>query len=362
MGCTTVTHADVVGRLDLIQARNDASRANTRCYLLLDRFLTDDAAPLATPRTSEPGPGTLTINQPANMEIVNNRLVALAGVADKGATSISSYAYTAGRAFGVDVWGINGRVDLLVGPSPGEYDIEIIGGTSVLFVRGPFGALNTGPFTTSLPLTAWIVRRASGGLFYIVSNKLRWVHNGADVANWFVRLNAAVSGWDFIVDDLRIIDFDGLWSQEYGIATNRVASPTSGVSTTSTADALVEFTWTPVAAETLEFDVRRTDANNRWVIRCDQAGATIKLIERNAGAETERDSDAQTWTPGTPYRIVVAMEGADMRNFVNDTAQNAYTSATFNQTATGVQVSGFTTGSNLICWPRDLTYIIPPNF
>jgi len=38
----------------------------------------------------------------------------------------------------------------------------------------------------------------------------------------------------------------------------------------------------------------------------------------------------------------------------NGIKQN-YTSATFNNTATGVKVTGHTVGANLICWPQSVT-------
>lgn len=43
------------------------SLASAINYLLLDRFTTDRAAPLPSPRSCEPGPGTLTISDPASV-------------------------------------------------------------------------------------------------------------------------------------------------------------------------------------------------------------------------------------------------------------------------------------------------------
>lgn len=44
----------------MIPVRADDTRPFRR-YLLLDRFLVDQAAPLESPRTCQPGPGQLTI-------------------------------------------------------------------------------------------------------------------------------------------------------------------------------------------------------------------------------------------------------------------------------------------------------------
>lgn len=123
--------------------------------------------------------------------------------------------------------------------------------------------------------------------------------------------------------------------------------------TTSEANALIEQTWTAVTDETWELSTRRTDDDNRWIVRCDQAGSTIKLIERNAGVETERSSAAQTWTNGTQYRLVVVQDGDAIRTYVANVAKNSYTSASFNNTATGVETDK--AGSNLVTYPRTLS-------
>jgi hypothetical protein len=155
------------------------------------------------------------------------------------------------------------------------------------------------------------------------------------------------------VDFLRVTQLSPPWNTDYGIATNRVATTSAVSETTSEANALIEHTITAATGVTQELSIRRTDDDNRWVIRMDQAGSTIKLIERNGAAETERSSAAQTWTNGTAYRVVAIADGNAIRSFVADVARNAYTSATFNNTATGVQVSH--AGSDLVAWPRVLS-------
>jgi hypothetical protein len=156
-----------------------------------------------------------------------------------------------------------------------------------------------------------------------------------------------------------VVQLPAPWNSAYGIATNRTASPVTGNSLTHEVDCVIDFTWTAATNEVLEIDLRRTGADNRWIVRCDQAGSTIKLIERNGGTETERASAAQTWTNGTVYRILAYADGntiftkaGTVGNIGN---KNSYASATFNNTATIAMVSGFATGTNFVAWPRTLT-------
>ena len=153
---------------------------------------------------------------------------------------------------------------------------------------------------------------------------------------------------------------DTRWTADYGLATSRVAAPTTGATATMTKDAVVEFTWTPAASEILEISVRMTDADNRWIWRCDQANSTLKLFERNAGTETQRATKAKTWTAGTAYRFQLFANYLTHTCVVDNVWQSVtYRDSTFNHEATGVMVAGFATGSNLACYPMNLDIPIP---
>jgi len=120
-------------------------------------------------------------------------------------------------------------------------------------------------------------------------------------------------------------------------ATNYHASLSSGTTTTMEANAYLEATWQAVTGETIDFMFRRTDDNNCWIIRGSQAGSTVKLIQKEAGIETERVSQAQTWTNGTSYIIKVMVYGNIVSLAVDASNKSGYNSATFNNGATGVK-------------------------
>ena len=108
-------------------------------------------------------------------------------------------------------------------------------------------------------------------------------------------------------------------------------------------------TWAAVTGQVLELSTRQTDTDNRWIIRCDQAGSTIKIIERNAGTETERATAAQTFTNGVSYRVSISQFGNTISTSVDVSAKASYASAAFNNTATIVTTNR--AGTNLVTWP-----------
>lgn len=136
---------------------------------------------------------------------------------------------------------------------------------------------------------------------------------------------------------------------------NAQYSATPGAGTTLTAatkESLIEFTWTPAAADVLDLDFLRLDANNRWIVRCDQAAGTIALIERNQGTETSRSSTTQTWTAATPYRIVILQDVKEIRISVANVGKLAVTGANAGFRSGGSDVRVSLAGAALTVRPK----------
>lgn len=343
-------------------------------WLLLDRFTTDAVAPLASPRTCEPGPGTLTLVQTdGSFATSGGQLVVTAQSSSVwGDLSLvgASQARSAGRALLATVqnwtdtfgWiGFNNDATPADSATAGVDAIRTDQTPRLLNAVTNGTTIITGlQFALSTTYQIAVVHRAAG-CFHFVSGgafgtfptmTLIWVGNAGTGAGFPALSYHSQRG---NVDDFRVIDLGGSFATSTGIATAVSATPSNPTALTGTADGLIEFSWTVATGETLELDVRRTDADNRWIVRCDQGGSTIKLIERNATIETERASAAQTWTNGVQFRIVVLMQGTLIKTFVANAARASYSSATFNQAATGVNVAGFATGAGLIAWPGTVT-------
>jgi hypothetical protein len=154
------------------------------------------------------------------------------------------------------------------------------------------------------------------------------------------------------VDDMRIVNLPAPFDSNYGIVTSR--NPTMAANGTSThlANALIEVTKSFSAAEVYRLSFRMSDADNLWAYDITQGNPNglMKLIERNSGVETTRVSQTVACPLGNNY-LGVAFDTAVMHpNRPGLGAGNIYSSATFNQTATGMKTGADVTNFN--SYPR----------
>lgn len=190
--------------------------------------------------------------------------------------------------------------------------------------------------------------------------RLLYVHRGTvDGIFKLARLTGASVG--SVLPTFRAINLLGksALAADYSAATDRQIAPATGATFIMQADSIVDFTWTAALLEVTEIWVRKTDATNAWIVRANVATATIKLIELNAGVETERASAVQVFTASSNYRIVVRCDAAWIRVIVNNATGIEYTSATFNQTASAGLVQGFANSVELSVWPVCVTGLLP---
>lgn len=339
--------------------------------LLYDAFTTDDAAPITTPRTAEPGPGTGTVTDTGNyLSISGSRLLfgnTTSAWVDPRIV-YDSFARAAGRVLFFKITTSTACVSgwytgTAGGSSNSRLALYLSNATTLHLYNGSQIELGL-TLTTSQEYQIALVLQAAGGFGLI--------KGGSQFADWTLlaidRITSTTPLYPCFAqngegpqyyDDLGVADLGGNWASAYGIATQRSASASAGDTLSHTADAIVEATWTAVTSETLDFDVRRTDNDNRWIIRCSQGGSTVKLIEEVAGVETERGSAAQTWTNATAYRITVRMSGSRIQVWVGfaaaaaTTSKIVYASASFNATAVLSKVDK--TVTEYISWPVTIT-------
>jgi hypothetical protein len=326
-------------------------------FLLDDEFVTTEVAPMATPRACEPGPGSLVISDPANkIHISADDLIFDAGNNSVN-TNVTSAAIAHSPGFALIFRGrvVTGQFDFGFGTAAytRRDSFEIAQPTGAIYTGGGISVTALIPIVNNTVYNFTIIRAQSGGAYFVANDVLYWYDNTVNVAAllaWAAVYAPTSSGrlayW-------RHAQLPAPWTTDYGIATARVALPAVNETITAEANANIEQTWQAVTGETWELSVRRTDADNRWIIRCDQAGSTIKLIKREAGAESELDSKAQTWTNGTSYRVWVTLDGNRITTYVANAIKNNYASAAFNNAATGVHTNK--AGANLIAWPRVLS-------
>lgn len=211
--------------------------------------------------------------------------------------------------------------------------------------------------------TCGIIMRTTGAHFVIKGGQFKvwtrfWVSNtgtGNALYPAMTHGTTAVSGVG--ADLVQQADSIGQWATQYGTADSHYATSTNGQTLTAPVNALVEHTIVAATGVTQELWVRRIDASNGWIVRCNQGSSTVKLIELNAGVETERATAAQTWTNGTSYRIVVLANQQKFRVHVGTTYKFAYLSQTgFASGQTGVYVSH--AGTELNTWDVNPTLLV----
>lgn len=344
-------------------------------YLLLARFGTDIAAPLPASLPVDVG-GPLTVVQNDGQFSKSGGALAiptqgtplwgdqgfygpgLARVA--GRTLLATFRRTTVNkdAFPI-AWmktqtvdlssGINGAAGLYV------YDYLMLDGTTAnLSLGATFLAQNT-------TYDVAIVLRGAGAFFFVRGGVfINWTLIWVLATGTTTPLYPTFSNFNIVgtLDNFRVVDlgtYDSRFLTDYGIATNRLTSPAAGATTTSEADALVEYTVTTLpSALVLDVHIRKQDATNYWEIRLDTTG-NLYLTEVVAGVRTQR---AATGGTANGHRVVIIAEGTTIKGYSNNTLRWTYSSAANFATATGVVVAALGTGgaiSELVCWPRTLS-------
>lgn len=341
-------------------------------YLLRDEFRTDDALPITSPRTCEPGPGTLEAVTPAAWGIVNQIAQTTQGTGFTQ-TLFSSTTFPREAGLALVAKGVTGK--------PGESGSGVIAGAG-------FGTTNTVIPTTHSSYTTigyhvgsilgnaitgmqalvnggrrdyMTILRASGSFHLVRGDKFsNWTLYYVSPLGTNTPLYAGLFGYNLAgysgqFSGVDIFQLAAPWITDYGVATAVTASPgADAVQSHSIRHALVEFTWTPNASEVLNLYVRRTDDSNSIIVRCDEAANTIRVWKIEAGVETAVSSAAaQTFDAGTSYRIFVMMNYLEIITHVNDVGKNFVTNSPYNVDAAGAKVN--LAGTNFISWPFLLT-------
>lgn len=342
----------------------------TIVYLLQDLFTTNQAAPLTSPRTCEPGPGTLSILDTTNkLFIAGNQLTWMTGSSEGNPMALTvTGVFT--RSLGLCITGkLNGNENGRIKFSPttsiaanSAHDhvywsgVSLRVGAGTPIVRGANTGINP----------VYLMCRTNG--YFIVQDvsgtkSLLWVFGGTTqpLGTKLFGMTGPTSGASGTVDNLYVAQLPAPYNTDTGLASSISASPPSGTQLSHPADGGAEVVWMAATGTTCELWVRMTDASNGWIIRASQPGSTIKIIEKNAGVETERASSAITLTAGTSYRFYAVFfsnqiwVNANALN-VNDATLINYQSASFNNTATLAMVAvNIGALSNFITWPRTLS-------
>ena len=333
-------------------------------YLMLfyDTFTTDDAAPISSPRTAEPGPGTIAITDAANiMSLASGGLVINGTASGTNTGFLVSDAITraAGRAFSQWLTSLTaagiGRLGLGTSMASGSFTHRISPATTNM--AGYEGTTLTHTVPASYPCAITVVERATGA-FYLLGSKLFWVARAGTgdpkPLSWFAASQAPNMNFAAIqVADLISMNAD---SKVYSYFD---ATPTANDTATMEADAIIEFDWVCATDETLVIEFRKVDDDNLLKLVCSQADSTMRVYKRISGTDTGTTmSGTPTFVNGTTYRLTIICDGTKIYVY-NNLAYVGVATVTDFATATGVKVSGFAAGANLYTWKTNLAALMP---
>lgn len=284
-------------------------------WLLRDDFLTDEAAPLASPRTCEPGPGTLTITDNGNLLSIAAGTLKYANASPAiGAIGVQAGALARlpGRVIQARItapttaptfpvwlgWWRNTNLSYLSGANVAHgFYVEsstwrIVNNATILNLQRAFSVNVTYDLTIVLRTTGshYLVK---GGIF--TDWTLLWTSAEDNTASLHPTLAPASGGQNSFAsyDFIHARDLPAPFDTDYGIATFNVATPVSGTSYTATADAITDLTITAPnpLAESAGFRYRYADDNNCWNAYLNSAGSA-RLDSVSAGVATNRISVA----------------------------------------------------------------------
>lgn len=337
-------------------------------YQLRDQFTTPDDAPLTSPRTCEPGPSTLVFTDTGNkLSIANGVLVKTGGTFK--VLSGSAFSRANGTSFFSRVKMTTSAHDGIFGTS--EDGTNVVDGinlrSDLLYIKsGGSDIYNAGTLNGILNSVhdLLVVQRSTGAYLFIRGGPFsKWhllypgISGSGASAKWIYKnVTATDTG---TIDDAVVTQVAGIFSGDYDFAAYRSATPTSPISCTATPNALVEFTWTPASSEIMEIYLRQIDASNRIILRCDQTAGRVYLYRVTAGVETNLFNQAQIWTIGTPYRVVVECHMSKFNLFINN-AFKVFATSIVNEFGTGYGASGFATGSNFVVYNKGVTNFPAP--
>jgi hypothetical protein len=320
-------------------------------YLFRDEFTTDLTAGNVNGTAAEPGPGTRSVvDSGSYMTITSSQLYTTnhAGAfTDPRFYVNDGQARVCGKALffqvKTDIASIGGWFsDTLGATGKSVLSLYQLNGTTAQSFPGGDTADAT---TVNTVYSVACILRGTGGYIVVKGGSqyptwtLIWPHLLGTTTPLYP-LFSGNGGGAIWRDNIGVTQLPAPFNTDDGIATQTMNPASVNDTITHEANAILHGVWAAVTGEVWELSVRRTDDDNRWIVRCTQADSTIKLIEMNAGGETERSSAAQTWTNGTSYRVVVRMVGNTIKTLVavvstsSPSSKNSYTSATFNNTAT----------------------------
>ncbi len=334
-------------------------------FLFRDDFPVDEAAPLATPRTADPGPGIGTIVDTTNVaDIVSEELVLENNVIGNPGYWGDVQTRVNGIVTMVEMDNTTGfrRSEIGFGSAQSGGLADFIrfrpSSTTVCQTRNISAVTLAGVNVTTGIVRGAVILQDSRVIFLANDNifsewTFLWVSEAIYAGVFFpAAINSSQTPVKFSY--LRCAILDSPWDIDFGAATEVLAGARSAGDTfTHEADCLIEFEVTTVpAALQIEQRFRIQDASNFWQVTIDSTGA-LDLDEVVATVVTQRGTAAGVIVNGD--RIVIIADDETIRVYEANVLRITYALAVNFKTETAGELETEGTGgavSDIISWPR----------
>lgn len=342
-------------------------------YLLKDLFTTAESAPLTSPRTCEPGPGTLTIVDTGNtLDISAGKVVPNAVVIGNGDPSIRTTDSLI-RSTGAGIIFKGARNYQSVGGAttnsiylgygvdntPVFTDMSGMGITTNEVLGVSTGNIKSSSYTVlnNIEFDGFVILRSSG-FISVANDTVLWIDNSQATDPVYPCILGTVAGRaPFGFDDLKIAQLPAPWDTDNGIATQVLSGARSAGDTfTHEADCLIEAEIATIpSGGQIEIRFRVQDASNYWQVTVDSTGA-LDLDEVVSGIPTQRGTSAGV--VANSDRLVIICDDETIIVYEAGTQRIKYTSAANFKTATSGELETEGPGgavTDIISWPRTLS-------
>lgn len=340
-------------------------------FLLRDDFTTAANAPLTSPRTAEPGPGTLTLVQTDGQFSTSSGKLNFPAQASPAWGDLSLVGGSQARAIGRSLLGVisitNTSTYCWLGfnddatPSDTPFNSLRFQTGGALHVYSGSGNVDIvcGTWAADTSYTVVIVLRTAGVFHFIKGGAftnwtLLYVGNaGTDTPRYPAFESYSAAG---TLDSFRVLDLPTPYDTDYGLATQRLSGARAeGDTFAHEANCVIEYTVTALpGASGQRFYFRMQDIDNAWLVFI-SGGNAFQLYELVAGGFTLRGSSGIAVAGD---RVVIVADGTTIKGYLANVLHWTYSSASNFATATaGKLVVIGTTGavSDIISWPRTLT-------
>jgi hypothetical protein len=354
-------------------------------YLLRDDFTTTAGSPLASPRTAEPGPGTLTLTQTdGQFSISGGKLTYPA----QTTPAWGDQGFYAEKQGGGAFTRTTGRTLFVSFNSPNATDVPFVvswhtstalgssgdanSTLAILFEAGGAFRVLDGAALFAVPYT-WsnasdelfaLVLRSTGSLVFKRIGgtwTLAWVGTLGSTAS----LYPAFKNYQGVgtLEHIRVRDLPTPFTTDFGLATLNQASPSSGSPYTGDADGLYFMTITApnpllgTSAIGTEMRYRVQDSSNYWTAYLQEDG-TLKVDSVSGGVATNRLSAASVITSGATITLCVLTNGSKHNVYTLSSSTWTKRGSEINvshldaQTTMRPQIGTNWTASNLRSWSR----------